>query len=120
PTRAQELHETQARLVCNWPELDPFGARNDVEYLGPQADAQPNLRVEWRTEARPRVFAYLKPRDPRFIAVLDAISQVAGEAIVAAPGVGTREAALLSNGPIRMLDEPVDLSILQRTDLCVG
>jgi UDP:flavonoid glycosyltransferase YjiC (YdhE family) len=118
--RAEQVFEADAHLVCSWPMLDPFGARGDVEYLGPQGEASRATTVSWRFPARPRAFAYLKPRDPRFGAVLQALRASEGEAVVAAPGLDAKQAAALSSEQVRIVPGPVSLSILAQADLCVS
>jgi len=121
PARAGALFEADATLLCVWPEVDPFGPREEVEYLGPQDDADAGGKAAWRTQARPRIFAYLKPRDPRFSALLESIRAVAGEAIVAAPGLSTEQALKLSSPTVRVRNEALALApLLASADLCVG
>ena len=121
PRHAAELFEADAHLVCTWPSFDPFGPRDGVEHLGPQDDGLDAREVGWLSESRPRIFAYLRPPDPRFGAVLSAIGRVAGEAIVSAPGLDPREAAAASNARMRVIAEPVTLgAALREADLCVS
>ena len=121
PRRAAELFDADAHLICTWPRFDPFGPRDGVEYLGRQDDLADAREVHWLSGARPRILACLKPGNPRFGAVLSAIARVAGEAIVAAPGLDPREAAALSNAQMRVLAEPVALDTsLRDADLCVS
>jgi UDP:flavonoid glycosyltransferase YjiC (YdhE family) len=117
PASAGEVFRADAQLVCAWPELDHFGARGDVEYLGPQRDGAAAQPIAWATEARPRLFAYLKPRDPRFARVIEAIARHAGEAIVAAPGLPDARALELSAGPVRVVTRAVDTESLAGADL---
>jgi UDP:flavonoid glycosyltransferase YjiC (YdhE family) len=120
PETAAEVFAADAHLACTWPELDPFGARGDVEYLGPQPDTSAAQAQAWRGEARPRVFAYLKPRDPRFAKIVEAIVKVAGEAIVAAPGLDPRQPPPSAADNVRIVGAPVALDVLARADLCVN
>lgn len=120
PAKASELFEADGQLLCCWPELDPFGPRDGVEYLGPQGDGR-TVRAEWTGTARPRLFAYLKPRDTRFPALLEALRRVAAEAIVAAPGLAPGEAEALSRDGMRVIAQPVDLhAALSEADLALG
>jgi UDP:flavonoid glycosyltransferase YjiC (YdhE family) len=119
PASAAELFRADAELLCTWPEIDPFGPR-EADYVGPQDDAGDSTREAWRGERRPRILAYLKPRDPRFAAVVGAIGAVAGEAIVAAPGLPAPHAQSLSTATVRVHGGPVALApLLAGADLCV-
>jgi hypothetical protein len=121
PRRARELFEADANIVCTWRELDPFGPREGVEYVGPQVDGGPLPAIGWQGSARPRVFAYLKPRDERFPALVQALAAVAGEAIVAAPTLPPEAARALSSNRVRVLPHAVDLAAaLEGADLCVA
>jgi UDP:flavonoid glycosyltransferase YjiC (YdhE family) len=121
PRRARELFEAEANVVCAWRELDPFGPRDGPEYVGPQVDAGELPTIGWQGASGPRVFAYLKPRDPRFPALLDALSRVAGEAIVAAPALAPEAARGLSSARVRVLPHAVDLAAaLREADLCLA
>lgn len=120
PERAADLFKADHDLLCTWPEVDCFGPRTGVEYLGPQDDPGNGARIEWRGGPRPRVFAYLKPRDPRFRAILDALRAVAGEAIVAAPGLKPELAASFSSASVRVHGEALAVGpLLAEANLCV-
>lgn len=121
PRRAADLFEADAHLVFTSPELDPFGPRGGVEYMGRQDDLEGTREVQWISDKRPRIFAYLRPSDFRFGPVLAAIERVAGEAIVAAPGLDPRQAAAASEAHVRVFTEPIVLaSVLRGADLCVN
>src|SRR5690606_21727664 len=60
PSRAADVFAADAHFVCAFPALDPFEAREGVEYLGRQrGDMAYGLRVAWEGSARPRILAYL-------------------------------------------------------------
>ena len=121
PRAAHDLFAGDLQLVCNFADLDPFGPRAGVEYSGPLADTTTGRRVDWIGTGHPRVFAYLKPRDTRFLAIVDALRTVAGEAIVAAPGLTEAQAAGLSRDRVRVFAETVNLdAVLPTADLCVS
>ncbi len=110
PDHAAGLFEASAHLLCTFDDLDPFGARADVEYLGPQGDAVSGVSLDWpRGEGRARVFAYLKPNDARFNAVVDALARLDADVIVAAPGLAPESALLASRGAMRVVASTVNL-----------
>src|SRR5258708_34698937 len=121
PRAARELFAGDSHLLCNFAEIDPFGPRADVEYLGPLADSTSGLEVAWQTRDRPRILAYLKPRDPRFAELVAALRKVAGEALVAAPGLADPEAEELSSNRVRVFSQPLRLDgVLEAADLCLA
>ena len=120
PRRARELFDAEAHLLCTFPELDPFGPRDEVEYLGPQGDAASGTPARWEGPA-PHVFAYLKPRDPRFGGLVEGLRSLSAEVLVAAPGLDEAQAAALSSASLRVHGAPLDLdTLLPGADLCVS
>ncbi len=118
---AGALFEADADLLCTFRECDPFGERAGGEYFGPVDHGAAGERVAWRSQSRPRIFAYVKPRYAHFPALLAALAQVAGEAIVAAPRLDAGEAARLSAGNVRVIPRAVELGdVLPGADLCVS
>jgi UDP:flavonoid glycosyltransferase YjiC (YdhE family) len=119
PRTARDVFDAEAHLLCTFPELDPFGPREGVEYLGPQGDPESGVDAAW-TGSSPRVFAYLKPRDTRFGRVVEALAALGGEVHVAAPGLDPIQASALSKGSLRVHAAPLRLDgFLQDADLCV-
>ena len=109
PVRAGEIFAADAHLLCTFADLDPFGPRDDVEYVGPQGDAVSGVNVDWPPGARPRVFAYLKPGDARFGAVVAALARLDADVIVAAPGLAPEAALAASQGSMRVVAAAVNL-----------
>ncbi len=121
PQRIRELFEADLDVVTTFAELDPFGPREGVVYVGPtRDDAAAAGQATWLGEG-PRVFAYLKPRDERFTHILAAIAGLGAEAIVAAPGLAEPDAKRLSTGGVRVMPHPVTLAhVLGNASLCVS
>ena len=120
PGSAAGLFDANAHLLCTFAELDPFGARGDVEYLGPQGDAASGVSVDWPSGAGARVLAYLKPADPRFGAVMEALARLDASVIVAAPGIAPDQALAASRGSMRVVAAPVNLEqVIGQAHLCV-
>ncbi len=73
--------------LTTFAELDPFGPRSDVRYIGP-VFALPKLApAEWKTSGIPRVFAYLRPDLPGCQALLEALHALTAEVVCFMPGV---------------------------------
>jgi UDP:flavonoid glycosyltransferase YjiC (YdhE family) len=118
---ARDLFEASAHLLCTFPEIDPFGPRDDVEYVGPQGDATSGADVRWNATSGARVFAYLKPRNPRFEAVLAGLRALDAEVIVAAPGLASKQAQAASSARMRVVGAAVNLDlVLPAASLCVA
>jgi UDP:flavonoid glycosyltransferase YjiC (YdhE family) len=120
-THARDIFDAAAHLLCTFPEIDPFGPRDEVEYVGPQGDATSGLDLRWNTASGARVFAYLKPRNPRFDAVLGGLRGLAAEVVVAAPGLASEHARAASSERMRVVGAPVNLDlVLPGASLCVA
>jgi UDP:flavonoid glycosyltransferase YjiC (YdhE family) len=121
PRQARDLFDADAHLLCTFPELDPFGARDGVEYLGPQNDAATGVEIAWRSTEGPRVFAYLKPGDARFAALLAGLQALTAEVIVAAPGLAPAVAEAAATESLRVASAPVKLQgLLEQATLCIS
>ncbi len=121
PRSAFDVFDADAHLLCTLPEIDPFGPREGVEYVGPQGDAQSGDEAAWRKGASPRVFAYLKPRDARFAPAIEALHALGGDAIVAAPGLDPAQAAAHCSATVRVFPNTLRLdTLLADADLCVS
>jgi len=107
-------------LLTTLPELDPLGPRDEA-YVGVIGAGGEGLRETWSGPGRPRVLAYLKPRDPRFAGALAALGECAAEAMVAAPGLAASPAPPKDASHVRVFTQPLALSaLLDSADLCVG
>lgn len=121
PDRAHALFHANAHLICTFPEIDPFGPREGVEYLGPPADSVGGVAIPWLDEKARHVFAYLKPRAARFDAVMAALAALDAEVIVAAPGLTVDRAQALSTPSMRVIPDAVNLDLVMRgASLCVS
>lgn len=121
PARAGELFKGHLDLMCTFPEIDPFGPRDGVEYVGPQGDATSGVEVRWTGAKKTRVFAYLKPRSPRFELTLAGLASLDAETIVAAPGLDAERAKRASSESMRVIGSAVNLDlVLPDASLCVS
>jgi UDP:flavonoid glycosyltransferase YjiC (YdhE family) len=121
-TQASQLLAARDDILCTFEELDPFGPRQGVEYLGPLDDSMPGDEVTWAADdRRPHIFAYLKPSYPGFVPILAALGAVGGQAIVVAPGLIAAQAQALSKPNVLVLPRAVTLApVLADCDLCIS
>ena len=121
PEKARDLLSARLHLLCTFREIDPFGPRDGVEYVGPQGDATSGVEVEWSGDSRPRVFGYLKPRNARFDATLKGLASLDAEVIVAAPGLSAKRAQAASTPSMRVVPSAVNLDLLlPHASMCVS
>jgi UDP:flavonoid glycosyltransferase YjiC (YdhE family) len=88
--------------------------------VGPVLGDEGGVEAAWNTHDA-HVLAYLKPRDARFNAMVEALHAARVEALVAAPGLAPASAHALSGGLVRVVPEPLRLPpLLADAGLCVG
>jgi len=109
---ARAFFDAESHLLCTFPEVDPFGEREGVEYLGPPGNVNRGLDVAWQTEGKPRVLAYLRPDAPRVEAVIAGLQSLDGEVVLAYPAETPERAQQLSRPSLRVFPKPVEVAPL--------
>jgi len=84
--RVADLYPAASVCLTTLLELDPFGPRRDVAYVGPVFAQPPQHRVEWGTIGGPRVFVYVRPSVGGCEAMLTALQASSAEVICVIPG----------------------------------
>ena len=98
-------------ITC-FAELDCYGARASVNYIGPIATRSSNPRIEWQRTGSKRVLAYLHPWLPGLEALLQAIQQAEVEAICVIPDAPDSMIDRLRRTGLNARNTPVDVSVL--------
>jgi UDP:flavonoid glycosyltransferase YjiC (YdhE family) len=100
--------ETDIRMLSTYPELDDYGPRDDVRYVG---NFQPGMGAPpvWPNLPGKRIFAYLDPGKsiPMVLKALAASGQPVLAYLPHAPEELVKHYAL---GNLRLVDEPLDLA----------
>ena len=120
--RIGELFRYASTLLASFAELDHYGMRDGENYVGPLSAALTGQQESWREPNRPHIFAYLRPSVPGFESLLQALSKLTAEVIVAAPGIRRGLAEALASDRFRLHAHPIalDNKLLQSTDLAVS
>lgn len=103
------IFQAEAHILCTFPEIDPFGPREGVAYLGPPASDEGGMEVSWEGSAPQRLLAYLKPDLPYLDALLAALARLDAESIAAVPGIDPARARAASAGRLRVYPASVRL-----------
>lgn len=118
-TSFRDLLETDRYLLVTVPELDHYGDRSAIEpdhtpYLGPIAGIPFGETTSWRPEADCRIFAYLRPDNPRFETAIRALASLPAttDIILAAPNAPRALPERLKTTSVRLFTGPVNLEPL--------
>lgn len=107
--------------ITHFAELDCYGPRTSVNYVGPIAGRSSHPRVEWERSDCKRVFAYLQPALPGLEPLLQGIQQVGAEVICVIPGAPDSMIDRLRRTGLNARNTPVDISVLLRdADAVIG
>jgi hypothetical protein len=81
-----DLFPAEKVRLTTLPELDPFGARLQEQYVGPIFALPAIHRVEWKgSGAGARIFAYLHPQAPASESVLQVLNSLEAEVLCVMP-----------------------------------
>lgn len=120
--RISELFRYASILLTSFAELDHYGIRDDGNYAGPLFSTLSGQWERWRLPDKPHIFAYLRPSVPDFDKLLQALSKLKAEVILAAPGIRRSQAEALTSDRFRLHTQPITLddNLLQSADLAVS
>lgn len=109
-TSLQDLfYRDRPQLTC-FAELDPFGPRADVNYIGPVYAVSQALKIDWHQNSKHHVFVYIRPGMVGCESYLAALNQLDAEVICAIPDAPPQWAAQYPH--LRMYTQALDLSHL--------
>lgn len=115
----RDLLDTDGYVLVTVPELDHYGDRAAIEpdhtpYLGPVAGLPFGEEVAWRPDAEYRIFAYLRPGNPRFETAIKALASLPAKTdiVLAAPGAPANLPDRLKSTSLRLFTGPVNVEPL--------
>lgn len=107
--RLADLFTAETIHITGFAELDPFGPRAEVEYVGPVHMLPRAPKAQW-TGGRPRIFAYLRPGVAGCENLLQALQDSGADVICALPGCPPAWASRFDR--LQVLPHAVELSEL--------
>jgi len=120
-TKLSSIFAGVSRLATTIPELDPYGARARLQYIGAvQSAAGHGERIEWQNTVGAKIFVYLHNAFDELVPIVGALKTVAGEAVCVFPGIDPARFADVPSH-VRLFDRLVDMSkLLPDASICVS
>lgn len=113
------IFDGAASFLSGVPELDPYGARPEGDYVGLQALSTGNVVPEWPPGDGPRVFAYLNPNYRHLDRALQALAACDARVVVYVFGGGAALAQRYRGARLHFSPDPVDMHrVIADCDLC--
>ena len=107
--RLADLYSYATRLVVSFAELDGYGLRSNIDYLGALGPIQRQAEPVWKNSGTKAFCYFTKGRLPE----LDFVKQLQGAGyslLLAVPGIGKAERAVLQKHGVSVIDRHVDLA----------
>jgi UDP:flavonoid glycosyltransferase YjiC (YdhE family) len=107
------------RLVASIPELDHYGARDDVRYIGPIVSSTSSKRVAWPEGNGIKIFACIRPDTNQVDAILQALSTIDARVVCVAQGFAVDRIATVRRDGATYSEGLLDLEPLLDADVCL-
>lgn len=118
--RLGTLFANATALLRTFPELDHYGSRSDVRYVGPLSSSEGHPRATWPQRRGPRILAYLRASMARIQALLGVLRSHQGHVICVIPDAPLALRQQLAQSGVDVYVEPINLSsVLEGCDLVV-
>lgn len=112
---------SQNALLYIFPELDPFGPREEVNYIGPIFAIPGAKTTAWPKDSKRKILAYLRPNMAGFPELMAALSEIDAHKICVIPGLRREQVSRLSNDQLRISTTPLAFeSLLSSADAFVN
>lgn len=120
PGSLAALFDGAARFFSGIPELDPYGPRDNGDYLGLHAVSTGSAAPEWPAGDGPRVFAYLHADYPHVETVLQALAASQARVLAHVLGGDAGMTARFSNERLVLAPGLLDFDkVVSTCELCV-
>lgn len=116
-----DLFRSAKKIMTIFPELDPYGARDNTYYAGLYYGSDRGVQLDWPEGEGARILAYVRPNIPGFGVLLEAFRDFPFRVVFAAPGTHAHHVKRFSASNIRFSNRPVRFEPLwPNADLAIG
>ena len=114
-----QMHEVDEDFITTYPELDHFPQRATPR-RGAVLGSEGGLAPEWPATLGPRVFAYLRARQPQTALLLRTLRRKHYATLVYCPDLAPQARAQFESTTLRFSDQPLDIiAVTAASDLVV-
>jgi UDP:flavonoid glycosyltransferase YjiC (YdhE family) len=116
-----DLFRPAKKIMTTFPELDPYGVRDNTYYAGLYYGSDRGVPLDWPEGEGARILAYVRPNIPGFGALLEVFRNSPFRVVFAAPGTHDNHVKRFSASNIRFSNQPVHFNPLwPDADLAIG
>lgn len=108
-------------LITNFPELDHFGPRDDVTYVGPIGADVSQDEVCWHSSQALKIFAYLRSQANNAVTLLRVLHDLDAAVIAVVSGLDSAQVGQVQRPGMRVMSRPVAIRpMLQQASIIIS